>query len=95
MLRSNAVQDNSYKNRNFNPVFPGRYIYFDNYFKRLFNTKKPLSLIMNLFDGRVSLTIDTSSRFIQIKGERELSDEIYRHILQFPPVREYSIEVLR
>ncbi|MGB9600294.1 MAG: hypothetical protein ACPL7I_07055 [Myxococcota bacterium] len=94
MLR-NCVSQNSTQNINrYHPVFPGRYLYFDRFFQRLSEQKKPLSLTINLFDGRVSVTISTDENSILIKGDKELKVEVMRHISLLPIARNFIIKVI-
>ncbi len=94
MLRNYAHQNSFCKNTNFSTVFPGRYLYFDKYFEKLFHSPKPLSVTIGLFDGRVTLSVIADERKILIKGEKELSDEVVRHLYQFRAARQYSVEVI-
>ncbi len=93
MLRNYVSQNNSYNIQRFIPVFPDNYIYFDRYFKKLSENKKLHSITISLFEGRVSVLIQPDERTIYINGDRHLSNEIERHIMQLPVAKDYLIKV--
>lgn len=95
MLRSYASQNNTFKRNGFTPFFPGRYIYLDRYFEKIFQRNNPLSITISLFDGRVSVFITTEGRKIIIKGDKGLSEEVSRHLYQLEVTRTYSIEIVK
>ncbi|MCX7958117.1 MAG: hypothetical protein N3B13_03640 [Deltaproteobacteria bacterium] len=94
MLRNYSSPNNTVDNKKFNTVFPGRYLYFDKYAEKLFNNNKPFSVTFSLFDGRIRLSITTKEQKIVLTGDRELSDEVIRHLSKFPAIRNYSVEVI-
>ncbi|MEM3609617.1 MAG: hypothetical protein QW076_01765 [Candidatus Anstonellales archaeon] len=60
----------------------------------MFSSKKPFSITISLFDGRVNVIVSTEDKKITIKGDKILSGEVLKHILRFNVVKDYIIEVL-
>lgn len=94
MLRNYSLQSNTYNMGRYNTISPNRYLYFDNFFQKMSEQKRPLSLTINLFDGKVSVHISTEERSINIKGDKDLKYEVMRHISQLSISRKFSIEVI-
>ncbi|MCX7944849.1 MAG: hypothetical protein N2746_10125 [Deltaproteobacteria bacterium] len=94
MLKNYATQNRTTNDPKYYTFSPGRYLYLDRYLERLFQSERPFSFTISLFDGRVTLTLVIEEKRIMVRGDKQLSDEVVRHLFQFPLLRDFSIEVI-